>query len=372
MLGPIIAFFSGLIAAAAPTIYNLFLGGKEQASNIAGIDAGNLAALLTLIGVLMLIFGIIQLKLNQVVGGMILLIFAPQIAGFVAPLIANTTSAVPSSQSPPTSTSPYYAQTPTNQYNSQGYSVCIYDPIKHCYNEVAQYLAELAYHVGEYREEEPAFNQPKIYSLIKTSCGYYWGGPSVPLSSIILIEKPECAIERIYVYGKFSDSILNEIAKAAGASASYRIKISVTKPGIIFAETVYEKETELSIPMKELANVMLLYVINEDILNEIEKNLSPGETYIMEIRYKLPSAILGYSLTHDSLIYMKIAKKYTSNTTGTISEYFPRANSYYIYSIVPPEFDPLTEMNLQFLYALFSILSIVVNLIVMKKIKKRD
>ncbi|MDW8093347.1 MAG: hypothetical protein RMJ06_06705 [Nitrososphaerota archaeon] len=387
----IVGLIAGLAGAIAPAISNLLVG-RQTSQNLAygNLDVGAITTLLTLLGVVMFILGLVQFRGKQMIGALLLIILSPYIAPL---LIPNVT---PSPPSPTTTTT-----TTTRPEEIPLANACVYDPVRNCYDQVYPILADFSKQIGSYSERDWGINRPTsrpgLSALIETSCGYRWGGRPF-LSSVLLEDLPDCELRKVYVYVISSKYFLDWLWKTFGTDYDVWIILTLWKPGIIGPQKVWEYEYKYSRPSRDFAQVTLVYVLKDDILAKIERVMEPGVVYSLDITYRFygmgTGQIFGVPIpmTYDNVITLKVAKpsqyQYaytqpygggtttttrftTTTTTATRTPWCETPPCTHALVASPPEVDPLSGVNLLLVTDLLSVSLTFISLLLLYGERKR-
>jgi hypothetical protein len=362
MIGYLLAFAIGALASFAPALYNLLGGGQQQATNAAlgNPSAATVVSVITIVGVIMLIVGLITFKGSQMVIGVILIIFAPQIAGLILnpPTIPTVTTTTPYPYYPPNPTTPYptYPTTPSQTDR------CLLDPLNLCPEQLESIWTDISLRVGEYSSSPLGFGaRPNegVFILIKTDRGWYWGGAQLQ-SVLTLATTGVPTIDTIYIYllgYNPGDSLYLtywvDLKETSGFPANqYRILdveyqeikvnnkiqlVAVLKPGtgLDLSKFDYNKEYYMTITVKPIPKISFLR----------------GDVYFMyNVKVK------------------KIASS-SETTVSTVSSQNPFAYIYSTLQMAPPEYDINTGVNLQVLSAVISLAGLLVSIYTLNKMK---
>ena len=368
MIGYLIAFVIGALASFAPSLYNLLGGGQQQAANAAlgNPSAATAVSIITIIGIILLLVGLITFRGTQMVVGVILIIFAPQIASYIVnPPTVPAVTTTPYPYYPPNPTTPY--PTPTTPYPTTPSQTdrCLLDPLNSC-PELEHVWNNLSLKIGEYGPSPLGFGaRPNegVFILIKTDRGWYWGGAQ--LQSVLTLSTVGVpTIDAIYIYllgYNPGDSLyLTYWVDLKDANVfpvnQYRILdveyqdinvnnkiqlVAVLKPGVNLNlnKFDYNKEYHMIITVKPIPKISFFR----------------GDVYFM-YTVKVKKVALGSTGT-------------TTPTTTTVSSQKPSDYIYPTLQAVPPEYDINTGVNLQILSAVIGLAGLLVSIYTLNKAK---
>jgi hypothetical protein len=359
MIGYLVAFVIGALATFAPSLYNLLGGGQQQAVNAAlgNPSAATYVSIITIIGLILLLVGLITFRGTQMVVGVILIIFAPQIAGFILspPTIPAVTTTTPYPYYPPNPTTPY----PTTPSQTDR---CLIDPLNLC-PELEYVWANLSLRIGGYSSSFGLATPPNegVFMLIKTDRGWYWGGAQLQ-SVLTLSTVGTPTINAIYIY---------LLGHNPGDSLYVSYHIDLKETGGFLANQyrildVVRQEIKVNNKIQLIA--VLIPGTNLD-LNKFDYN---KEYYMIITVEPIPkNPLFRGGVYFISMKVKKIASSSTGTTTPTttVSSQNPFAYIYSTLQVAPPEYDINTGVNLQILSAVISLAGLLVNIYAVGKMK---
>jgi hypothetical protein len=365
MIGYLIAFAIGALASFAPSLYNLLGGGQQQATNAAlGIpSAATAVSIITIIGLILLLVGLITFRGTQMVVGVILIIFAPQIASYIVnpPTVPTVTTTTPYPYYPPNPTTPPYPTTPYPTTPSQT-DKCLIDPLILCPEELEYVWANLSLRIGEYGSSPLGFGaRPNegVFILIKTDRGWYWGGAQ--LQSVLTLSTTGVpTIDAIYIY-------LLGYNPGDSLYVSYWVDL---KENSILANQYRILDVEYQ-DIRVNNKIQLVAVLKPGTNLDLNK-FDYNKEYYMTITVK-PIPKIAFFRGDVYFMYTVKVKRIASGSTGTTVSTVSSQNPFaYIYStlqVAPPEYDINTGVNLQVLSAAISLTGLLVSIYTMNKMK---
>jgi len=366
MIGYLIAFAIGALASFAPALFNLLGGGQQQATNAAlgNPSAATYVSIITIIGIILLLVGLITFKGTQMVVGVILIIFAPQIASYIVnpPTIpvVNTTTPYP-----------YYTPNPTTPYPTTPYPTtpsqtdkCLIDPLNLC-PELESVWTDLSLRIGEYIPP-PIWSFPRsgegIFVLIKTDKGWYWGGSRLQSVLTINTSVGTPTIEAIYIY---------LLGYNPGDSLYLIYWVDLTDKSVIPVNQYRILDSEYQ-EIKVNNKIQLVAVLkpgNNLNLNKFDYNKEYDMTITVKPMPKL-SVFRGDVYFMYTVKVKKVASDSTSTTTASaVSSQNPFAYIQSSLQVAPPEYDINTGVNLQVLSAVISLAGLLISVYTMNKMK---